>query len=338
MTDIKISLALTMHVTVDETHYKLDAVLRLLNEVQKCGNLRIAANRCGYSYRKAWDSLKQVETLFDATLVKMHRGKGSELSPLGQKLLEIEHENKRFFNDALTTAADKAQNALQALLPAQQKLRIIASDSEKLSKLRQQQLPVSLQIEGSSQALVAYAEGKCDMAGFHIAVDEGSKAQLNQFSQYLDQKNDQFILLEQRQQGLMSHPERPVDTLQQLIDQKLLFVNRQTGSGTRLLMDNLLKNHHIRPQQLQGYYHEEHTHLAVASMIISRQADAGLGIESVAKSLNLHFAAITREYYFLVFRSLTPELKHVLNRLDEQFLTQLMDYNAFVKTILNPLT
>ncbi len=327
-----------MQLTVDKTHHELDVVLRLLNEVQKHGNLRIAAKRCGYSYRKAWDSLKQLETLFGTTLVHMQRGKGSELSPLGQKLLEIEQENKRFFNDALTTAADKAQNALQTLLPAQQKLRIIASDSEKLSKLRQQQLPLSLQIEGSEQALLAYSEGKCDIAGFHIAMDGANKAQLDQFSQYLDQKNDQFIVLEQRQQGLMSHPDKPVNTLQQLIEQKLLFVNRQTGSGTRLLLDNLLKKHHIQPQQLQGYYHEEHTHLAVASMIISRQADAGLGIESVAKQLNLHFSAITREYYFLVFKSLTSELKHVLNRLDAQCLTQIMNYNAFVETILNPLS
>ncbi|WP_198242885.1 substrate-binding domain-containing protein [methane-oxidizing endosymbiont of Gigantopelta aegis] len=183
-------------------------------------------------------------------------------------------------------------------MPTQQKLRIIASDSEKLNKLRQQQLPLSLQIEGSSQALLAYAEGKCEMAGFHIAVDDANKELMDQFCQYLNHKNDQFILLEQRQQGLMSHPDKPVNTLQQLIEQKLQFVNRQTGSGTRLLLDNLLKKHHIQPQQLQGYYHEEHTHLAVATMIISRQADAGLGIESVAKQLNLHFSAITREYYF----------------------------------------
>ncbi len=327
-----------MQLTVDETHYELDAVLRLLNEVQKHGNLRVAASRCGYSYRKAWDRLKQLETLFDAKLVNMQRGKGSQLSPLGQKLLEIEQENKRFFNDALTTAADKAHDVLQALLPVRQELRIVASDSEKLSKLRQQQLPLSLQIEGSSQALLAYAEGKCDMAGFHIAVDNANKEQLDQFCQYLDHKSDQFILLEQRQQGLMSHPDKPVNTLQQLIDQKLQFVNRQVGSGTRLLLDNLLKKHHIRPQQLPGYFHEEHTHLAVASMIISRQADAGLGIESVAKQLNLHFSAITREFYFLVFKSLTPELKHILNRLNPQCLTQIMNYNAFVETILSSLS
>ncbi len=335
MSNIKIRYSLKTDLTINNSYYDLDTAIHLLNEIQKQGNLRIAANSCGYSYRKAWNLLKHLENLLDSELVNMRRGRGTHTAELGLKLIELDQTNKQFFNDALTTAANKATTALQAVLSGRPLLKIIASDSEKLQQLRQQHLPIELHFDGSGQALTAYAEGQCDIAGFHIAA-ENNPQQLATYEQYLDQKNDRFILLEQRQQGLMSHPEHPVDSFQQVIDQQLIFVNRQYASGTRLLLDRLLKQQKLNPQQLNGYHHEEHTHMAVACMIASRQADAALGIQSVAKRLKLYFFPITNEYYFLVFKSsneANEQLQQLLENLYKHPPWQTMNYHDFLKTI-----
>ncbi len=330
MPDLTINYSLKTCLTVNKSHYDLEAGLNLLYEINTQGNLRAAARKCGYSYRKAWDIIKQLEQLFGAEAVEMQRGRGAQLSGLGQKLLEIHHENVLFFNTYFSTASEQASLALNTALSAIRKITIIASDSEKLNALRPHQLPLSIKIEGSGAALAAFMKGECEMAGFHITA---GKYQLDEYRPFLDTKKDRFIVLEQRRQGLISHPDRPVDSIQQIVDQHLTFVNRQTGSGTRKLLDILLKHARIPDKLINGYYHEEHTHLAVAGVIASKQADCGLGIETVASRLNLHFTPLAREYYFLVFKTLTIPLLQVLNRLDEQLASQILDYSAFIKTL-----
>ena len=333
MTSVSINYTLRTNLTHNGQQYDLETVLDLLKHIQLQGNLRAAADQCGYSYRKAWNILKQFESLLDTPLVEKQRGKGTQLSELGKAFLDMENENRSLFSNLLINAANKTNKALSQILFNTQLTRIIASDSEKLEKLRQQHLPIDLHIDGSKQALSAYAEGKCEIAGFHIAVGKNNHQQFNEYSQYLDSKNDQFFLLEKRQQGLISHPDNPIDSLQQLIDQQLVFVNRQSGAGTRLLLDSLLKQHHINSDDLKGYYHEEHTHLAVASMIASRQADAGLGIENAANRLKLHFTQLRSELFFLVFKSQTPGIQQVLNELSDQDSLKIMNYKAFTTLI-----
>ncbi len=332
MSSIKMHYATKPYLNFKEQDYELEPVLRLLYEIQEQGNLRLAAQSCDFSYRKAWNILKNSEKIFGLRLVEMQRGKGSYLSELGKILLDINNESKKLFSDNLVVATNQANTLLDALLPQQFLLRIIASDSEILSKLRQKNPEIELQIDGSGQALAAYSQGKCEIAGFHIASGKNNREQLDEYCQYLDKKTDQFILLEQRHQGLISHPEHPLHSLQQIVERQLIFVNRQSGSGTRNLLDRLMKEQNIQPEQLTGYLHEEHTHLAVASVIMSRQADAGLGIQSVASRLNLHFSPITSEYYFLVFKFLTPRVLQTLKKLLNQCTTRPMNYKDFLKT------
>jgi len=334
MSTFNIQYSLQPCLTFHNQEYDLNPLLRLLNAIHKHGNLRAAASSCSFSYRKAWNIIRDLEAVFGQPLVEKHRGKGSQLSVLGEKLLTIKNENDVTFNDQLKAADHKANHSLQKLLSQSQTLRIIASDSEKLNTLRQQNSEIDLHIDGSSQALSAYTDGKCDIAGFHIASGNTYK-QLAMYDQYMDKEKDHFVFLEQRQQGIISHPDRPITTLQQILDQQLVFVNRQQGSGTRLLLDNLLKEQHINTDQLSGYYHEEHTHLAVASMIMSRQADAGLGIKSVANSLKLHFTPVCDELYFLIFRSKTPEIQLILKTLFNKDEPEIINYKEFANHTLD---
>jgi len=105
-----------------------------------------------------------------------------------------------------------------------------------------------------------------------------------------------------RTQGVMVRKEHAphVRTLGDLARNGLRFVNRQPGSGTRLLVDHLLHEQSLSPERLQGYAdHIENTHVAVALCVASGVADAGIGIEAAALQFGLHFTPLLEENYFL---------------------------------------
>jgi putative molybdopterin biosynthesis protein len=78
------------------------------------------------------------------------------------------------------------------------------------------------------------------------------------------------------------------------------FINRQGGSGTRILLDYRLKQLGIDPAAIRGYDSEEFTHMSVAVDVLSGSADAGLGIYAAAKALDLDFIPVVTEVYDLV--------------------------------------
>ncbi len=88
--------------------------------------------------------------------------------------------------------------------------------------------------------------------------------------------------------------------MKDLTREGVVFVNRQRGSGTRMLLDHLLLEHHIRPEAVEGYEREEVTHMAVAVAVLSDSADTGVGIYSAARALDLSFVPLAMERYDLV--------------------------------------
>jgi putative molybdopterin biosynthesis protein len=111
-----------------------------------------------------------------------------------------------------------------------------------------------------------------------------------------------IINLAFRIQGLMFAPGNPrqIKGLVDLRRPDIVFVNRQKGSGTRVLLDLQLKHEDISPSEINGYQVELDTHLAVATSIAHGNADIGLGIEAAALSCNLDFMPMFRERYDLV--------------------------------------
>jgi putative molybdopterin biosynthesis protein len=92
--------------------------------------------------------------------------------------------------------------------------------------------------------------------------------------------------------------------LEDLLRKDITFINRQKGSGTRILLDHTLKTLSFESNQIQGYEKEEYTHMAVASTVASGIADAGLGILPAARAMNLDFIPIAKERYDLVIPSI----------------------------------
>ena len=94
-----------------------------------------------------------------------------------------------------------------------------------------------------------------------------------------------------------------------LVERGLRFVNRQPGSGTRMLVDHLLYEHGLSARQLMGTAeHIENSHVAVALCVASGVVDAGIGIETAAFQFGLHFIPLIEEDYFLA--CLTSTLEH----------------------------
>ena len=105
-----------------------------------------------------------------------------------------------------------------------------------------------------------------------------------------------------RVQGLAVARGNPLDlrSIADVAARGARFVNRPTGTGTRLLLDALCEQQGVAPSTLVGYENEEPSHAAVAQAVAAGQADAGLCIEAAARSRDLDFVSLLWEDYFLV--------------------------------------
>src|SRR4029077_11183629 len=93
------------------------------------------------------------------------------------------------------------------------------------------------------------------------------------------------------------------------------FVNRQLGSGTRMLLELLLKRENLDSHRIRGYEVVEFTHDAIAAYIASGMADAGLGVEPGARKFDLDFIPLVTERYFLACHSAalgSPPIQEVI--------------------------
>jgi putative molybdopterin biosynthesis protein len=153
---------------------------------------------------------------------------------------------------------------------------------------------------GSLGGLLALAKGLTHVAGCHLLGEDGIYNQ-KAVSERLKGQPTRVIRLVQREQGLMVLKGNPkkIQTLTDLARADVTMVNRQKGSGTRVLFDYELKKLGLNPDQLKGYDDEEFTHLNVAAAVLGGRADVGLGILAAALALNLDFIPIGQEEYDL---------------------------------------
>jgi putative molybdopterin biosynthesis protein len=189
---------------------------------------------------------------------------------------------------------------------------------------------IDVEFHGSAASLARYVEGAVDVAGFHIALDRRGGREI--LLSLLRPGRDAAIRFLHRTQGLIlprGNPQR-VRTLRDVASRRLRFVNRQPGSGTRILLDRLLAADALPAERIAGYAVEEFTHAAVAATIASGRADAGFGLEAAAAAFGLAFVPVAQERYLFAcrkraansasvarFRALlaSPETRAVVDRL-----------------------
>ncbi len=155
---------------------------------------------------------------------------------------------------------------------------------------------------GSLGGLLALKRGHCHIAGSHLLDPETGEYNRSYVARYLKNVPVAVFHLVKRIQGFIVTKGNPkeIKGIKDLTRPDVKFVNRQAGSGTRLLLDYILKREGIDPREISGYDHEEYTHMAVAVDIKSGLADCGLGILASAQALDLDFIPLASEQYDLV--------------------------------------
>jgi len=140
------------------------------------------------------------------------------------------------------------------------------------------------------------------MAGSHLLDPESGEYNLKYIKQVLPNIPVKVIVLVGRTQGLLVARGNPkqISTLKDLAREDISYVNRQSGAGTRVLLDYQLRLLGISSSSIRGYQQEEYTHLSVAAAIASGRADCGLGIAAAAQALGLDFVPLYQERYDLV--------------------------------------
>jgi putative molybdopterin biosynthesis protein len=155
---------------------------------------------------------------------------------------------------------------------------------------------------GSQGGLVALRRGEAHLAGSHLLDPETGEFNLRYIREYLPGIPVVVVALVDRQQGLLVQPGNPkgIRDLGDLSRPDVIFINRQRGAGTRVLLDYNLTILKVASESIRGYNQEEYTHLAVAAAIASGRADCGLGIAAAAQALELDFLPLFQERYDLV--------------------------------------
>ena len=154
---------------------------------------------------------------------------------------------------------------------------------------------------GSLGGIHAVAHKRCHLAGTHLLDTDDGSYNVSYVKRYV-KCPALLINLVHRQQGLMVKKGNPkgIKGFEDLVREDVTFVNRQKGSGTRVLLDYELSRQMVPSDQIKGYEDEEYTHMAVAVSVLSGKADVGLGILSAARALGLDFIPVVEERYDLL--------------------------------------
>jgi putative molybdopterin biosynthesis protein len=149
--------------------------------------------------------------------------------------------------------------------------------------------------------LIALRREEAHIAGTHLLDEKTGEYNIPFIKQLLGDKEIILINLVYREQGFMVLKGNPknIRGFEDLLREDIIFINRQAGSGTRLLIDKHLREFNIEPSKIKGYEKEEFTHMAVASAVLGGIADTGVGIYAASKALGLDFIPVTKERYDL---------------------------------------
>ena len=286
-----------------------NALMDLLFAVREQGSISAAAKALGLSYRHVWGELKRWEQILGRTLIVWDKGQPARLNEFGEKLLWAERQAQaRLAPQISALRAELERTFAVAFDNAAHVVSLYASHDDALVALQDHAvasatLHLDVRYSGSLDAISALNEGRCVMAGFHTRQHPvpGSRSE-RAYKPLLQPGLHKIIGFARRDQGLIVPRGNPLGlrTIADLLRPGVRYVNRALGTGTRVLLDELLEEAGIAAESVSGYTRHEPSHKAVAHAIASGSADAGLGIASAAHRERLDFVPLVEENYFLV--------------------------------------
>lgn len=284
-------------------------LFELLSAVLEGGSICHAAQALGASYRYVWGALRKWEKTLGEPLIIWSQGQPARPTQFAERLLWAERRARvRMQPHIEALRSDLARVLNDAHDQRHQLLMVRASHDMALPVLQRHiadtaDLHIDLIFQGSVDAVRSLNERQCLIAGFHVPILEAAAPIFSKaLKPLLKPGLHTLISCSRRTQGLMMRRELAARArgFADIPHLQLRFVNRQAGSGTRMLVDHLMQQHAISPDALVGYQqHIEHSHVAVALCIASGVADVGVGVEAAALEFGLHFEPLVEENYFL---------------------------------------
>ncbi|MCB1980270.1 MAG: helix-turn-helix transcriptional regulator [Burkholderiaceae bacterium] len=279
----------------------------LLAAVAQEGSISGAARTLGLSYRHVWGALKRWEEELGGALIVWGKGQAAQLSEFGEKLLWAERQAQARLAPQIAALHADLERAFAVAFDADAHvLTLYASHDDALGLLREHAAAHSLHLDirftGSVDAIRALNEGRCTLAGFHTLEGAAPLSHTARTYQPLLQPGlHKLIGFARRTQGLMVARGNPMGLhrLRDVVAQGARFVHRPLGTGTRVLLGELLERESLAMDALGRPAHTEPSHAAVAQAVASGAADAGLGIALAAQARGLDFVPLVHENYHL---------------------------------------
>jgi molybdate transport repressor ModE-like protein len=316
---IKIRIETNWRIGTSETELADPLLFRLLEAVQASGSLAKSSKALGFSYRHIWGLLGKWEKTMGRPLVRLHRGRGANLTEFGEKLIWAEQMARSRLENQIESVQRELENELSAEL-SRGTTNLVMHASHDLALAHLQNLlhkthgvQIQLQYHGSLESLDGLAQGRCDLAGFHLP-EGGLDTDFFFHRRAFKARDHTLIRCASRTQGLMVANGNPkgIRGLPDLTRRDIRMINRQPGSGTRLE----LREAAIDPALIAGYDTSEFTHLAVAATVASGMCDVGFGIEAAAAQYKTGFIPLLRERYYLACRNEVVSARPVKLMLD----------------------
>lgn len=299
-------------------------MLDFLNGIRATGKITRAAVQAQISYRHAWNLIEKWSDFFDTPLVERRRGRGTTLTPLGERLVWAGQRLNARLMPQLTNLTHELEAELAAFLPqAPAAIRVHASHGFAVEKLQQilgrdGEVSVDLRYVSNETSLAALKRGECDLAGMHLPQGTLRAAAIKESSRWLVPDHHRVISFVTREMGLMVQRGNPlgIGEVADLCRPDIRFVGRDPASGTAQLFNQILVQHDIERDEIGGGHPPiEFTHAAVAAYVASGMADASFGIEAAARQFNLEFVRLVTEDYVFVCREMlleTEAMKQVI--------------------------
>ena len=283
-------------------------LMDLLQAVAQQGSISSAARSLALSYRHVWGELKRWEEVLGQELIVWEKGQSARLTEFGDKLMWAERQTQaRLAPQLEALRADLERTFAVAFDPSAHVLTMYASHDDALPRLREHAATAGLHLDirfcGSVDAIRALNEGRCTLAGFHTqAQPHASSHSAKAYQALLQPGQHKIIGFATRNQGLIVAPSNPLHLLNftDVARSQARFVQRSKGTGTRVLLDDLLTQEGLSSDDLNNWPDEEPSHLALAEAIASGRCDVGLGIESTARARGLGFVPLLQEQFHLV--------------------------------------
>jgi len=308
----KIRSRLVLHLYYDNKIILTEKLAVLLKLISEQGSILSATKSLGISYSRAWEWISNIERLLGLRIVERRRGGafggGAILTDFGKKLLAY------YFDEAKKYGLDitKDSGTKRKIVPAD--IVITGSHDVLFEKLigtiaSRNNYSIDVSWTGSTAGLLSILLSECDVSGIHLYEPESEEYNLPFIRKFGLEEICVLVRGYQREIGFAHKGKLKIVGVEEIIENNLRIVNRNPGSGTRILFDQLLREyclHHNLPfenvkKSIKGYEFEVKTHSEVVSAILSGKADVGLTIRAAAEKYGLKFTHVKWEWYDFAF-------------------------------------